>query len=164
MVERAKVFGFCLFAILLVGCGAPSATLDLITVARQGLASAQEAEIQHHEALLSQYGSQQAALDAAFDADVRLVAAGGIQNADGETVELTPEWIISARKGYAAARDMVGQNIRSTEAAHAVRIDNLRVADESLEMASQIIVQQSNLTERIKQQLIGIQRRFIDGR
>ena len=103
-------------------------------------------------------------MDVAFDADVKLVGAGKIEDASGQPVELTPQWVISARKGYAAARDLIGEKIRLAEALHATRMDNVRAADEALEMASQLVVQQSNLGLRIKQQLIAIQRRLVHGR
>lgn len=164
MIERTKVLCLCLLVSLLAGCGAPMATLDLMTVARQGLGSAEEAQIQQHEELLRQLKGQLAALDVAFDADVKLVGAGKIENASGQPVELTPQWVISARKGYTAARNLIGEKIRLTEAVHATRLDNIRAADEALEMASQLVVQQSSLGRRIKQQLITIQRRLVHGR
>ncbi|MDY6913157.1 MAG: hypothetical protein SVT52_01680, partial [Planctomycetota bacterium] len=94
----------------------------------------------------------------------KLVGAGKIENASGQPVELTPQWVISARKGYTAAHNLIGEKIRLTEAVHATRLDNIRAADEALEMASQLVVQQSSLGRRIKQQLITIQRRLVHGR
>ena len=148
----------------LSGCSAPTATLDLITVARKGLGMAGQAELEHQAQLTDQLNAQIASLDAAFDADVRLVAAGQIKDAQGGILTLTPEWVISARKGYAAARDLLAGQMRSAEAVHVTRLDNLQAADEALDMASQLIVQQWAVTERIRQELINMQRRLIHGK
>ncbi len=149
---------------MLTGCSAPTATLDLITVARKGLTLAKQAQIDQHTELANRLESQTASLDTAFDADVRLVAAGQIKNSDGKPVALTPEWVISARKGYAAARDLLAKQARSAEAAHATRLDNLNAADEALDMATQLIVQQWAITNRIRQELINVQRRLINAK
>jgi hypothetical protein len=151
-------------AALLAGCGAPTATLDLITVARGALASAKEAEEEHHAELARRLEAQAASLDAAFDADVRLAAAGKITDAEGKAVAFTPEWVIAARKGYAAARDLLAEQGRSAEAAHATRLDNLAAADEALDMASQLILQQWALSEKVRQELINVQRRLSHGK
>lgn len=149
--------------LLLTGCAAPPATLELITVARRALAEAKDAQIAQHEALVQQLEAQQGALDAAFDADVKLVAAGGITDATSQPVALSPQWVISARKGYIAARDELGLQIRSVEAVHAIRQDNLSAADDALDMASQLIVAQWNIAERLKTVLLTAQRRITDG-
>ncbi len=153
-----------IFLAFLGGCSAPVATLDLITVARKALTQSQEEEKMSHADLLQQLKGQTAALDQAFDADVKLVAAGQIKDASGKPIEMTPEWIISARKGYAAARDLISKQGRSAESAHLVRLDNLKAADEALEMASQLIVQQLSIKDRVKQHLINVQRSLIHGR
>lgn len=147
----------------LAGCSAPSTTLDLITVARMGIKSAGETQAANHAELLQHYDTQAHALDNAFDTDVRLVESGQILDSQGNPLKLTAEWVISARKGYAAARGIIADRKRSSEAAHAVNIDNLNAADEALDMASQLIVQQSSLTQKLRQHLINIQRRLIDG-
>ena len=146
---------------LVGGCSAPPATLDLITVARTALAEAQLAQDQQHQQLLSQLESSKASLDAAFDADVQLAAAGGIRDQDGNAVPMTPQWIISARKGYAAARDALDSQAQNMSAVHSQRQDNLRVADESLEMASQLILSQQSLDLRLQQQLLAAQQRLV---
>ena len=159
-----KLAMFALLTGFLIGCETPSATLDLIAVARKGLVSARDAQVAQHKEIVRQLEAQAATLDHAFDADVRLVASGQIKNAEGEPVALTAEWIISGRKGYVAARDLLGRQLRSTETAHATRLDNLTAADEALDLASQLIIRQWNVSERIKQQLMNVQRRFTHGR
>ena len=159
----SKILPILLVVILLAGCSAPSATLDLITVARKGITSAQEAEQANHALLVQRLEAQKSSLDVAFDADVRLAAAGQIKDNAGRPVALTPEWVISARKGYAAARDLTDKQIRSAQTAHATRMDNLRAADESLDMASQLILRQWSVSEKIRQHLINLQRRLTHG-
>lgn len=151
-------------AALLTGCSAPQATLDLITAARKGLAVAQEAEAQQHQQVLGQLRANVGSLDAAFDADVRLVVAGGIESLGGEPVTLSAEWVISARKGYAAARDAIADQMSSAESAHLIRQDNLQASDEALEMASQLIVQHSLFGQRVRQALLNAQQELSHGR
>ncbi len=145
------------------GCAAPPATLELISVARRALAEAKDAQAAQHAELIRQMEAQSAALDTAFDTDVRLAAAGQIADDDGKTVPFTPQWVISARKGYIAARDQIAAHIRAADAAHATRQDNLAAADEALDMAGQLIVAQWNIAENFKAHLITAQRSFAHG-
>jgi len=160
MIERGRLLVVLSLCMASAGCAAPRATLELITAARKGIHSARQDAIDRHDEAIKRLEAQVAALDAAFDADVRLVAAGQVADADGEPVELTAEWIISARKGYAAARGLLAEQMRSAEAARAAGLDNLDAADESLEMASQLIVSRWNVAERVKQHLLSLQRRL----
>ena len=159
MIERNSAVLFVLVSVGLAGgCSAPTATLDLITVAQKGIHSAREDAQQQHAEIVRMLKTQAAALDSAFDADVRLAASGQIKKPSGEVVQFTPEWVISARKGYTAARDLLADQIRSAETAHTIRRDNLNVAEESLEMASQLVIHQWNVAERIKQHILNIRR------
>ncbi|MBN1942718.1 MAG: hypothetical protein JW849_05420 [Phycisphaerae bacterium] len=141
-------------AMLLPGCASPTATVDLIGVAKKSLAATATTQQQSHERLVGQYQAQQAALDAAFDADVRLAAAGQLKNARGEPVELSADWIVSARKGYAVARDLLAEQIRKETETHAVEQDNIAAAVEALQMAEELTVLQWNVSERFKQQFL----------
>ncbi len=144
-----------------LGCAPPSASLELISVARKGLASAKEAQEAAHAQQARQWQLQAAALDAAFDADVKLAAGGQIVDAQGRPLAMTPAWVISARKGYAAARDLVAQQREAAAADHLVRMDNLAAADEALEMATQLVLQQLNVDTRVRQQLLDAQKRLV---
>ena len=84
------------------GCGAPPATIELISVAEQALIDARDYQSACQAEQTQQLDSALSSLDAAFDADVRLVEAGKIADATGKTIPLSAEWVISARKGYAA--------------------------------------------------------------
>ena len=142
------------------GCQSQSASLELVTVARRGLAMAKDAEAAQHAAQVQQWQAQAGALDAAFDADVKLVAAGQVRDAQGQPLPLSPEWVISARKGYSAARSLVEQQVRQGESAHTTRADNLQASDEALEMASQLILQEMAVGNAVRQQLLDAQRKL----
>ncbi|MBN1555673.1 MAG: hypothetical protein JXA11_13090 [Phycisphaerae bacterium] len=140
--------------LILPGCATPTATVELIGVAKKTLASASQVRQNSHERIVQQYQAQQKALDAAFDADVRLVAAGELKNADGEPIPLSADWIVAARKGYSAARDLLSEQIQTEQAAHTVEQDNLAAAAEALRMAEELTILQWNVSERIKQQFL----------
>ena len=145
-------------AALFGGCAAPSATLDLISVARKGLSSARQDAEANHADNIRQLEAQKADLDAAFDADVKLAAAGKLTSADGEPAALSAEWVISARKGYSAARDLIGAQIGSSNSAHQTALDNLDAAAEALDMACELIVSQQNLSQQLKRYVLETQR------
>ena len=146
------------------GCSAPTAAVDLISIGRKGLASARKAQQQTHDQVLHHYNARITALDGAFDADVRMAEAGQLKDAEGEPVSLTGDWVISARKGYSAARTMLSEQIRRDQTAHATELDNINAAEDALEMASQLIVLQWNVSERVKQTFLNLQRSLSNGR
>jgi len=151
-------------AALLAGCSPPAASLDLITVARQGIASAKQSQQEQNQIIIRQFAAQQAALDAAFDADVRMVQSGGLKNASDKPLTLTGDWVISARKGYTAARDIISNQMQETQSVAATRMDNLQASDEALDMASQLIIQQQGFAIKLQQQLINVQRKLSNGK
>jgi hypothetical protein len=146
---------------LSTGCGAPPATMELIAVARKGLADASTLEKSRHAEALSRLDAQKAALDSAFDADARLVEAGKIQDAAGKPLPLSAEWVISARRGYAAARDALAQQRRRLETENASHLDNLSAADEALAMAGRLILQHYALAGQARQIIHALGRRLI---
>ena len=164
MARHVRLAVWFALAMLPAGCSAPTATLDLIGVARKAVALQRDAQRAQHEQIVRHFESQKRALDAAFDADVRLAAAGQITDPAGTPVAMTAEWIISARKGYAAARDIIDGQIASARQANATHTDNLAAADEALDLAGRLIVQQWSVGERIKQNVLDFQRRSTDGK
>ncbi len=159
MFTHARLFlASMLLAVAAAGCSAPLATLDLITVARKAIADAQEDQVAQHAELIRHLKARSSELDQAFDTDVQLVAAGQIKDASGKAVNLTPQWVISARKGYIAARNMINDQVRSADAAQATRLDNLKAADETLDMASQLVLRQWSIGQGFKDRLLSIQR------
>ncbi len=155
---RKRIFfiTIILIAVLLLfpGCRTPTATLDLIAIGRKGLASAREAQKAHQIEMQRYHKSQIAALDSAFDNDVRLIEAGQIKTADGNVKTLDADWVISARKGYAAARTVLAEQAQANMSAGLVEMDNINAADEALEMATQLTVLQWNVGEQIKRQFL----------
>lgn len=146
--------------VLLAGCGTPTATLDLISVARRGLDDARTAERQRREEMRQRVESQMDALGDAFDTDVRLVSAGEVTGPDGKPVALSAEWVISARKGYAAAGRMLLQQALADQADHLQRLDNLAAADEALLMAAGLIVRRAAVSERVRNVLMDLHGRM----
>lgn len=161
---RAALLCLSLAAAAAGGCSSSAATLELITAARKGINMTRSDDAARHDEDIQRLAAQAASLDAAFDADVKLAAAGQIRDAEGKPLELSADWVISARKGYAAARDMLAEQSRMAEASHRQQQDNLAAADEALEMASQLTVWQSDLSERLKQHLLSVQRSLIHER
>ncbi len=139
---------------LLGGCTAAPANLELISVARVGLAQAASFQQAQQQALDAGFDAQQQALDAGFDADVRRVAAGELRRPDGSGVELSAEWVISARRGYAAARDALADARRQNQAQAVLAADNLAAADEALHLAAGLILQQHRLSQHLRRALL----------
>lgn len=163
MIARINLSVLVLALAASAGCR-QTAAVDLIAVAREGLADARRAERRHHERHVEHLRRQKQALDDAFDADVRLAAAGEITDAEGEPVALTPQWVISARKGYTAARETVSGQILAASGAHAVRMDNLAAADEALEMACDLLLTEAAIAEPIRRRLLEAHGRWINDR
>lgn len=155
---------WCLIALaaasLASGCSPPPATTELLAVTRKALADARQDRQRLHEQLVAQWAARSGDLDAAFDRDVRQVAAGQLARPDGSPVPFTPDWVIAARQGYAAARDALHHQQAQAQAAHAVQLDNLQAADEALGLANEMILRQQGLGLRIGQHLLNLQRRF----
>jgi hypothetical protein len=145
----------------LTGCTSPPATLELVGVAQKALADARTYQAQRHQEAMGNLVSLASSLDAAFDADVRLAAAGGIVSPDGKSVALSPEWVISARKGYAAGRDALASQRQKMDSGHAQQLDNLSAASEALDLAKALIIQSSFLNEQARQILMSLQRKAI---
>ncbi len=149
-------------AIGAAGCGGPDSTLDLLTVAQQGLHLAQEQQIQQHSRIVQHMQNNLIALDSAFDADVKLAAAGQIVGPDGQPVRLTADWVISARKGYTAARGMLTGQIQTTQASHAQSLANLQAAEDALQMAAELTVRRWQVAEQVKQHVLQTHRSLTD--
>ena len=141
-------------ALASAGCGGVNSTLDLLTVAQQGLRLAAERQQQQHGQIVQHLQSNLAALDSAFDADVKLAAAGQIMGANGEPVQLTADWVISARKGYIAARSILTGQIHTVETSHAQSLENLKAAGDALQMAAELTVRRWQVAEQAKQYVL----------
>jgi len=151
-----------LLAGTLVGCSAPTAAMDLIIQARQGLALSRQAHLDQHEQLMRLLGSQKTQLDDAFDNDARLVEAGAITDPQGQPVAMSAEWAISARRGYSAACDAISRQIQQANLAHTQDLDNIQAVDEAMDLAGLLIIQQYSVAQNLKNQLIQAHRRIIN--
>ena len=158
MAGRISLILSVLAIVFFAGCTTHTATLELIAVGQEALTLAKEDRIAQHAELMASLGRQKAALDTAFDEDIRFAADGKIKGPSGQVVELTPQWVISARKGYIAARDLVTRQIYTS--VHAIKLDNLEVAREALSMASELIIRQAALTDQLKTHLLKAYRRL----
>ena len=134
-----------------LGCSAPTATTGLIAQGQHGLVDARHAQQRTYARYCGSHQMQLHALDDAFDADVRLVAAGQIAGDDGHAVPLSADWVIAARRGYSLARDTLATQFASETHAHAIQLDNLAAANEALRLANELTVLQWNVSARIKQ-------------
>jgi hypothetical protein len=147
----ALVVGVVLCLISQLGCSSPIATTGLIAQGQHGLSDARHAQQRTYARYCASHQSQLHALDDAFDADVKLVAAGQIAGDDGQPIPLSSDWVIAARRGYALARDMLATQFASETHAHAIQLDNLSAATEALHLANELTVLQWNVSARIKQ-------------
>ena len=134
-----------------LGCSAPTATTGLIAQGQRGLADARHAQQRTYARYCASHQMQLRTLDDAFDADVKLVAAGQLTGPDAQPVPLSADWVISARRGYAFARDTLATQFASETHAHAIQLDNLAAATEALHLANELTVLQWNVSARIKQ-------------
>lgn len=141
------------------GCATPTATTELITQGLKGLEMARSAREQSYAIETKMYQQQLAALDAAFDADAKLIASGGLKDKDGKAIEITADWIISARKGYSAAVGAVNNHMIKSQQVYATDLDNITAASEALQYANELVVMQWNVGERFKQQFLQLQQR-----
>jgi len=139
------------------GCTTPTATTELISQGIKGLELARSAREQSYTIETKMYQQQLASLNTAFDADVSLVSAGGLKDKDGKAVEMTAEWIISARKGYSAAVDSINEKMVKAQQVYSTDLDNITAANEALQLANELVVMQWNVAEKFKEQFLKLQ-------
>ncbi len=149
------LFGF-------TGCGAPSGTLDLLTVARKGIELSAQQQSKQHAEIIKHLRDKLTSLDSAFDADLTLIEAGQIKDSNGQPIPLTGSWVITARKGYIAVRDILWDQIQSAETAHRQSLENIKTTHEVLERACELIVSQWQVAEKVKQHVLHVQRRILN--
>jgi hypothetical protein len=97
--------------------------MDLLEQSRRGVVEVHRSLEQKTELIKSYHAQRRRQLDEAFDADVR------------QRAELTPQWVIDARRAYAAAIDVLHD--ASDASARAAEIDrrNLAAIDQALQQA-----------------------------
>lgn len=151
----------CLLIAIPAGCSGPEATLELVRVARLGLAEAVAAEQAGYEQARGRLTGDAAALGAAFDADLQAAFAGRLLDAEGRPIEPDLAWLTEARQGYAAALALAYQNQRQADLEHRTRLDNLAASDEALLLAEQMLNRQIDLQSTLQRRLVEVQRRQI---
>jgi hypothetical protein len=137
---------------LSAGCGTLPATMDLVAVAREGVAGAQQAEVEHYAAQQRWLADRQLQLARAFDSDVRQVATGAIMRADGSAVAFDAQWVIDARRGYDVAVSMLHSQSLADMQAHHARLDNLAATDEALAGAHDLLSARWMLLQALRPQ------------
>lgn len=151
------MIGWTRGALLLVvglgaGCGTLPATMDLVEVAREGVAGAQLAEEEHYALQQQWLADRQSQLARAFDSDVRQVAAGAIVRADGSSVVFDAQWVIDARRGYDVAVGAMHEQSLADWQAHQMRLDNLAATDDALARAHDLLTARWTLLQALRPQ------------
>jgi hypothetical protein len=132
------------------GCGTLPATMDLIAVARTGVVHAQAAEEEYYAAQQQWLAERQSQLAAAFDNDVRRVAAGELLRADGSQVTFDAQWVIEARRGYDVGISALHHQAVNDLQVHHARLDNLAATDEALAGAHELLLARWTLLEALR--------------
>jgi hypothetical protein len=113
-----------LLAIVLMTSGCASWTqtqIDLVTQARKGVATLAQASANRNDPIAQLAKIRRDKLDAAFDEDAR------------NQVELSADWVIDARKAYAAGLDEFAKQQAANEASLAAEKSNLSATDAALQ-------------------------------
>jgi len=99
--------------------------IGLVEEARRGVAMWQERETERDAAARDQFTQRRAELGRAFDDDVReRAAAGG---------EISPDWVVEARKAYAAGLDVIGKAESASVAGNETARRNADATDQALQ-------------------------------
>ncbi|HRK32404.1 MAG TPA: hypothetical protein PLD59_15170 [Tepidisphaeraceae bacterium] len=120
---------------LVAGC-APYTQLkiDLVDQSCRGLSFVEQSMAQRQRAHEEFHVLQRAQLDRAFDDDAR------------SRSPLTPEWVIDARKAYAAGVDLLHRQSAAGMRAHETAVENLAEVNR--------LLQQIQMLHRIEQRLV----------
>ncbi|MGN6505658.1 MAG: hypothetical protein ACTHM6_08855 [Tepidisphaeraceae bacterium] len=105
MRNSVVLFSLLLMAIPLAGCSpAIDAELKLIDASRHGITLVKAGVSDRQASLAAMQAAARSRLDAAFDADVK-----------AQPQPINPDWIVDARRAYAAAIDAQTQQQLRTE-------------------------------------------------
>lgn len=135
----------CGLATLSVGCSNyTQVQLDLVTQARRGVAIAVQSQQNHSLASAELARIRRQRLDDAFDADVI-----------DQGADIQAEWVIEARKAYAAVLDAYAKERTATTQAEAAARRNLRDVDEALARVQSLQAVQLKLGRPVEDFLLG---------
>ena len=119
-----RSIGMMMVFALLVGCAPYTRVqIGLVEQARRGVAMWQQREAERDSAVRAEFDRRRAELGRAFDDDVRERPAG----------ELSPQWVIEARKAYAAGLDVIGRAESAAAAANETARRNAEATDQALQ-------------------------------
>ena len=147
MANRIARMGIVLAAAVLGGCRMPSAGLELLDGLDEALGNVASGQQVLREAVIAQTDGQQAALDAAFEADMRnLAALGGApaNAAEGAQAEPTVKLadVLDAKRLYDARR----VELEATRAGLGLTFDrldnNLAASRQMVDMLRRLTLQQ----------------------
>ena len=115
----------CLMLLLSLGGCAPytRVQIGLVEQARRGVEMWKQREVDRDAAARDQFSQRRAELGRAFDEDVRQRPAG----------ELSGDWVIEARKAYAAGLDVVNKAENAAMSANETARRNAEATDQALQ-------------------------------
>src|SRR5688500_15727577 len=119
-----RSIGMMVVLALLAGCAPYTRVqIGLAEQARRGVAMWQQREAERGSVVRAEFAQRRAELARAFDDDVRERPAG----------ELSPQWVIEARKAYAAGLDVIARAESSAVAANETARRNAEATDQALQ-------------------------------
>ena len=140
---RRQLIGLLLAVTPLGGCSSYTASqAALVQKARKGVAVWASRESVRDEEVSRSYALKRAALDSAFDADVRQRAASAIGAGAGGSA-LDADWVIEARRGYAAGLSALAQAQSAALAANDAARRDAAATDAALEKLEWLLSIQS---------------------
>ena len=138
---RTQFIGLLLAVTPCGGCSSYTASqAALVQQARKGVAVWASRETARDEEVRKAYDLKRAALDSAFDADARQRAAS---NAGGSALDA--DWVIEARRGYAAGLSALAQAQSAALAANDAARRDAAATDAALEKLEWLLSIQSGL-------------------
>lgn len=144
-MTRRNIAAACGFALFCFGCtNYTQVQMDLVTQARRGIAVTAQSQQNHSLASAELARMRRQRLDDAFDADV--VDRGA---------DLDADWVIEARKAYAAVLDAYAKERAATTQAEAAARRNLRDIDEALARVQSLQSAQLKLSKPVEDLLLG---------
>jgi hypothetical protein len=139
---RKQLIGLLLAVMPCGGCSSYTASqAALAQQARKGVAVWVSRETARDEEVRRSYDLKRAALDSAFDADARQRAGAGGAGAGGSALDA--DWVIEARRGYAAGLNALAQAQSAALAANEAARRDAAATDAALEKLEWLLSIQS---------------------
>ena len=116
-----KLIIVLLIVFLCPACFPDTLTVEYLKHIQTGIENAKKNQARSNELILNSYKKSITQLDSAFDADIELYFSKKNIPSNKETVN----WIISSRKGYSIARNLIHKNIINQIAFNTNSLNNL---------------------------------------